>query len=51
MLTCNYALGNGPHEMVYEPGPAASGCESGTNPEYPGLCSVDEKWKHFYFNN
>lgn len=51
MLTCNYALGNHPHEMIYEPGPTASECEAGTNPKYPGLCSEDEKWKHFYLDN
>lgn len=51
MLTCNYALGNRAHEMVYEPGQTSSGCDTGTNPKYAGLCSVNEKWNHFYLNN
>lgn len=29
---------------IYEAGPAASKCKTGTNPDYPSLCSVDEDY-------
>lgn len=29
---------------VYESGPTASECKSGTNPDYPGLCSINEDY-------
>lgn len=29
---------------VYESGPPGSKCKTGTNPDYPGLCSVDEDY-------
>jgi len=39
---CNYAFGNLVDEQIYEAGPVASGCTTGTNPKYSALCSVDE---------
>lgn len=29
---------------VYQSGPTASKCKTGTNPDYPALCSVDEDY-------
>lgn len=31
-------------EKVYESGPSAPKCTTGTNSKYPGLCSPDEKY-------
>lgn len=50
MLTCDYSLGNVPHAKVYVAGPAASGCKTGTNPQYPGLCTENETWESYYYN-
>lgn len=42
LFTCNYSFTNIIDEPVYVFGPTASGCETGRNPLYTGLCSVDE---------
>lgn len=42
LLTCNYAFTNLQGSPVYESGPAASGCKTGTNPNYTNLCSTSE---------
>lgn len=42
LLTCNYAFTNLQGSPVYESGQAASGCKTGTNPDYPNLCSTSE---------
>lgn len=41
---CNYAFTNMINQPVYIFGPPASKCASGKNPDYPGLCSVNEKY-------
>ncbi|XP_055601755.1 antigen 5 like allergen Cul n 1-like [Uranotaenia lowii] len=41
-LVCNYARTNLIGEPVYTPGKVASQCTTGTNKNYPGLCSTDE---------
>lgn len=33
-----------PGIYIYEAGPAASKCKTGTNPDFPQLCSVDEDY-------
>lgn len=45
--TCNYAqivpfIGH----KVYESGPTASMCKTGTNTQYPGLCSKNEVYEN-----
>lgn len=45
ILVCNYGFGNMKNVYVYETGPTASKCKTGTNPDYPALCSVDEDYK------
>ncbi|KFB44656.1 venom allergen [Anopheles sinensis] len=42
---CNYSSANVVGEPVYSKGPTASACKTGTNPNYPGLCSVNEIFK------
>lgn len=49
LLACNYAVSNIKNWPIYEEGATASACESGTNPDYPGLCSVDEVYNKPYF--
>lgn len=44
ILVCNYGFGNMAKSYVYESGPTASKCKTGTNPDYPALCSVDEDY-------
>ncbi|XP_037924861.1 allergen Tab y 5.0101-like [Hermetia illucens] len=39
---CNFASRNMPGTAVYQAGDTASNCTTGTNPTYPGLCSIDE---------
>lgn len=41
-LVCDYSFNNVVGSPVYVPGPTASLCTTGTNPNYPGLCSVNE---------
>lgn len=46
LMVCNYSRSN-PYkgDKVYVAGPTASGCKTGTNPKYPGLCSQNEKYE------
>ncbi|XP_058123266.1 venom allergen 3-like [Anopheles ziemanni] len=39
---CNYSFTNMIGQPVYVTGTSASGCTTNQNPQYPGLCSVDE---------
>lgn len=48
LLACNYAVANIDTYSIYDEGPTASGCTSGTNPTYPGLCSEDEVYEAYY---
>ncbi|XP_070495161.1 venom allergen-1-like [Chironomus tepperi] len=41
-IVCNYAFGNLAGK-AYISGPPASGCKSGSNPQYPALCSSAEQ--------
>lgn len=41
---CNYAHNNVVGSKIYRSGAAASECTTGTNPEYPFLCSVNESY-------
>lgn len=43
LLTCNYAFTNLQGSHVYEIGDTAAGCKTGTNPDYPNLCSTSEE--------
>ncbi|KAL7742921.1 hypothetical protein ACLKA6_002069 [Drosophila palustris] len=44
LVACNYASANLPTLPIYrECKTAASECKSGTNPDYPALCSSDEQ--------
>lgn len=42
LLTCNFSFTNLQGSYVYKSGPAASGCSTGTNPNYSNLCSTSE---------
>lgn len=50
---CDYSRTNIEDSPVYVTGKAASGCKSGTNPQYSALCSVNEKYGGvwYYPNN
>uniref|UniRef100_A0A2M4BWT9 Venom allergen-1 n=2 Tax=Anopheles marajoara TaxID=58244 RepID=A0A2M4BWT9_9DIPT len=41
-LVCDYGLTNIGDRAVYKKGPTASRCVTGTNREFPGLCSTSE---------
>ncbi|XP_062558435.1 antigen 5 like allergen Cul n 1-like [Armigeres subalbatus] len=41
-LVCNYSITNIINQPVYKSGPTASKCATGQNPDYIGLCSVNE---------
>lgn len=41
-IVCNYGFGNLAGK-AYVSGPPASDCKTGTNPQYPALCSTAEK--------
>ncbi|XP_031622380.1 antigen 5 like allergen Cul n 1-like [Contarinia nasturtii] len=45
LITCNYSMTNIKNSPIYEVGPTASHCKTGTNYYYPGLCSVYEKYE------
>lgn len=51
LIACNYAVANIESWPIYDDGPTASDCQSGTNPEYPGLCSVDEVYTGPFFKS
>lgn len=42
LMACNYAVSNIRGVPIYGEGETASGCISGINPYYPGLCSTNE---------
>ncbi|KAI8120337.1 Venom allergen 3 [Lucilia cuprina] len=44
LMTCNYAYTNVKRAPVYEQGPTASNCTSGTHKRFPSLCSLREKY-------
>lgn len=44
LIACNYAVANTVNFPIYDEGTTASGCKSGTNTKYPGLCSTNEKY-------
>lgn len=44
VLVCNYGFGNLENKYVYEAGEPGSKCTTGTNPDYPALCSVNEDY-------
>lgn len=50
LMACNYAVSNIIGVPIYEEGPTASGCKTGTNPNYPGLCSENETYEAQYFH-
>lgn len=51
LIACDYAVANIQDWPVYDDGPTASECTSGTKPKYPGLCSVDEVYEGMFFKN
>lgn len=56
LIGCNYNAGNLQQYPVYTVGPLGSQCRWGRNPNYPGLCSVNEDYSthlygNMYFNN
>ncbi|XP_055913718.1 antigen 5 like allergen Cul n 1-like [Eupeodes corollae] len=44
VFTCNYSWTNIRNAKLYIPGRAASQCKTGKNTQYPGLCSINEKY-------
>lgn len=48
LMACNYGVGNLQDHPIYQEGETASGCTSGTNPEYSGLCSENEMYEAIY---
>jgi len=44
-IACNYAMTNFMGSPVYGPGAPASACQTGINSKYPGLCSINEKYR------
>lgn len=42
VFTCNYSLASVSNFPIYAVGPAASKCKTGNNPQFPGLCSINE---------
>lgn len=50
LMACNYAVINILTTPVYEEGDAASGCTTGPNPNYPGLCSESEVYDGQFFH-
>lgn len=55
VIACNYAAGNLMQKPIYNIGAPASQCKTGRNPNYPGLCSVNENFAEhengaLYFN-
>lgn len=43
---CNYAFTNIHNKPIYDAGPIATKCKTGTNPNYPALCSKNEKFEY-----
>ncbi|XP_055610139.1 antigen 5 like allergen Cul n 1-like isoform X2 [Uranotaenia lowii] len=50
-LACNYARNNIFGQTVYIAGDVASQCTSGTNPDYPALCSPNEMVDYSHAGN
>lgn len=48
LMACNYAVANLQDHPIYQEGETASGCTSGINPTYPGLCSENEMFEAVY---
>lgn len=42
LVACNYSNTNMIGQSIYKAGRTASGCKTGRNPKYPGLCSESE---------
>lgn len=42
-LVCNYSFINLQEQPIYVKGTPASQCKTGSNPNYPSLCSTNEK--------
>lgn len=42
VFVCDYSLTTVANFPVYAVGPAASKCKTGNNPQFPGLCSINE---------
>lgn len=56
LIVCNYSAGNLKGFPTYKIGAPTSQCQSGGNPDYPGLCSPREDYTthenaEFYFTN
>lgn len=51
LLACNYAVSNIKNWPIYEAGETASACQTGINPDFPALCSVEEIYHKPYFHN
>lgn len=45
-LVCNYAGAQKANYPIYKHGTATSKCKTGTNPDYPNLCSIYEQVNH-----
>lgn len=48
LMACNYGVGNLQDNPIYQEGETASGCTSGMNPKYTGLCSEKEIYEAIY---
>lgn len=48
-LVCDYSRSNDIGSNVYTTGKTASACTTGTNPQYPALCSVNENYRGTYW--
>jgi hypothetical protein len=43
LFVCEYATAPVTGKRIFVEGEPASKCQTGENPNYPGLCSIDEK--------
>lgn len=50
IMACDYSRSNLVTQPIYNSGATASDCKSGTNSQYPNLCSEDEKVDPNFFN-
>jgi hypothetical protein len=50
LFACNYARTNMINNLVYKRGQTASGCKTGKNPSFQGLCSAGEPINPNSFN-
>lgn len=51
LVACNYAVANIGDWPIYNDGPTASDCQTGTNPKYPALCSEEEIYDGPFFRS